>query len=121
MVGFFIVLKCHKYLILVFIFKNDLLWGACELIPKVYHMITGMICIVSISTRIFTILRFYVLSSYSSSANVLQQLAGGVEISSNSSRELIPQMTTFCSLFQLTLLTLHDAEFYQDMAGWYSI
>ena len=31
MVDFFIVPKCHKYLILVFIITNDLLWDSCEL------------------------------------------------------------------------------------------
>ena len=52
---------------------------------------------------------------------MLQQLAGGVVISSSSSRDLIPQLVTFSSLFQLTLFTLHDAEFYEDMTGRYSI
>ncbi|XP_065905811.1 ubiquitin-protein ligase E3C-like isoform X2 [Dysidea avara] len=50
-----------------------------------------------------------------SSTKVLQQLAGGVVISPISSHDLIPQLVTFCSLFQLTLFTLHDAEFYVDM------
>ena len=57
---------------------------------------------------------FYINSG---SSSVLKQLAGGVLISSTSSRDLIPKLTTFSAIFQIILFALHDAEFYGDIAG----
>jgi len=53
----------------------------------------------------------------SGSTNVMKQLTGGVLLSSTCSYDLIPQLVTFCSLFQVALLAVHDADFFKEIAG----
>lgn len=57
------------------------------------------------------------LFSNRSSTPLLNMLSNGVHMSRANIERIVPLLTTFCCLFNHSLLTLHDGDFYGDTEG----
>lgn len=54
---------------------------------------------------------------FGSPASYVNMISRGIELQPNDVQEIVPLLTSFCSLLMLLITTLHDNEFYNDDSG----